>query len=293
MTSRHPDQERVVAQASSLPTAGSVLGIDVGFSPTRRSSAVCRLDWTEHHISWLIQRYRAHPAERLETILTVADDHRLEAAAFDGPLQPGFAIIGRYRTAEKMLTRRIGARIGKPGQSHAPVGKLLNTAANECVRTVFEHCDVAPARHAVAIDARAVAEAFPSAFLGLMLEHPGTIPTTRANRSDVYFQFLGMDGTLQRLSLHLLPERTLRTRFEDVTNHDDRAALICALTALCVAAGDFTAVGDAGGWIILPPHLFTAAWARADLQTNAQETGSFHHYHHSGTGMLNTSVGSA
>jgi hypothetical protein len=29
-----------------------------------------------------------------------------------------------------------------------------------------------------------------------------------------------------------------------VKNYDDRDALVCALTALAVAAGDFTAVGD-------------------------------------------------
>jgi hypothetical protein len=46
-----------------------------------------------------------------------------------------------------------------------------------------------------------------------------------------------------------------------VTNHDDRAALICALTALCVAAGDFTAVGDADGWIVPPPRRFVQDWA--------------------------------
>jgi hypothetical protein len=270
----------VTANRSALPLAGSVLGIDVGFSPTRRSSAVCRFDWNEHRINWLIQRYRARPAELVETIVTVAGGRRLEAAGFDGPLQPGFNMIGHYRAAEKMLTRRIGVKIGKPGQAHAPVGRLLNKAANECVRAVLESCDIAPARHAVAIDRKAVAEAFPSAFLGLMLEHPDTIVTTRANRSDVYFQFLVLDGTLQRLVQHLLPGRVPCVRFQDVTNHDDRAALVCALTALCVAAGDFTAVGDADGWILLPPLAFTSAWARADLQMNAQETGSFGHYHH-------------
>jgi predicted RNase H-like nuclease len=56
-----------------------------------------------------------------------------------------------------------------------------------------------------------------------------------------------------------------------LTNHDDRAALICALTALSVAADDFTAVGDADGWIVLPPRPFVRSWARADLEANARE----------------------
>ena len=53
--------------------------------------------------------------------------------------------------------------------------------------------------------------------------------------------------------------------FEDVTNHDDRAALICALTALCVAAGDYTAVGDTDGGSYCRHARFTSAWAQADL----------------------------
>jgi hypothetical protein len=264
---------------AAFPATGSVLGVDVGFSPTRRSSAVCRLDWDEHRINWLIRRFRAVSTERAETIMAVADNRRLEAAAFDGPLQPGFDIIGHYRNAERMLTRRIGTKIGKPGQSHAPVGKQLNHATNECVRLVLERCDVATARHSVTIDAKAVVEAFPTGFLGLMLEHPGSIVASRNDRSDVFFRFLAANGTLERLALHLLPGRAPCGSLNEVTNHDDRAALVCALTALCVAAGDFTAAGDADGWIMLPPHAFTAAWARADLEANALETGSAGSYH--------------
>jgi len=30
---------------NSLPAPGAVLGVDFGYSETKRSSAVCRLDW--------------------------------------------------------------------------------------------------------------------------------------------------------------------------------------------------------------------------------------------------------
>ena len=43
-----------------------------------------------------------------------------------------------------------------------------------------------------------------------------------------------------------------------------------ALTALCVAAGDFTTVGDENGWIILPPRAFIQRWA-IDSGANAGE----------------------
>lgn len=124
----------------ALPPTGAVLGVDVGFSPTRRSSAVCRLEWDEHRIAWTIRRFCAQPEEQEEVIRAVAGCGRLEAAAFDGPLRSGFDEIGRYRVAERMLTRRLGARIGKPGQSSTPVGKKLNHAANDCANVVLHGC---------------------------------------------------------------------------------------------------------------------------------------------------------
>lgn len=254
---------------SALPPMGSVLGVDVGFSPKRRSSAVCRLDWDPGAITWDIHRFRALPAEQEAAIRGVAGRVRLQAAAFDGPLRAGLDAIGRYRAAERMLTRRLGARIGKPGQASAPVGKALNAAANDCARIVLRGCTVEPARHAVRIHDRAVVEAFPGAFLGVMLDEPSEVAAVRSDRSDVFFRHLSASGTLEALLKHLLPGRSLGLPLEGVMDHDDRAALVCALTALCVASGDFTAVGDADGWIILPPRRFVRPWAWSDLEANA------------------------
>ena len=256
-----------------LPPTGSVLGVDVGFSPTKRSSAVCRLDWDDRQISWTIRRFRAAPPEQTETISAVAGQYRLEAAAFDGPLRAGFEIIGQYRVADRLLTKRLQKKIGKPGQSNAPVGIRLNAAANVCVKIVLANGQISPSAHAVAIDTKAVVEAFPTAFLGVMLRDPTTIAAARKNRSDLFFQSLVASGSLQLLMTYLLPDRFLTMSLEAVTNHDDRAALICAITALCVAAGDFSAVGDSDGWIILPPRLFTRSWARADLEANVADDG--------------------
>ena len=255
----------------ALPPMSAVLGVDVGFSPTRRSSAVCRLSWDAHGVGWAIRRFRALPEDREDAILAVTGTGRIEAAAFDGPLQTGFEIIGRYRLAERMLTRRLGRRIGKPGQANAPVGKSLNAAANDCVGVVLRGCDLAPAAHAVRIDDRAVVEAFPSAFLGVMLPDPTVLAAVRADRSDVFYRHLAELGALYSLLAHLLPGRGLADPLLGVTNHDDRAALVCALTALCVAAGDYVAVGDGDGWIVLPSRKFIADWAWTDLEANARD----------------------
>jgi hypothetical protein len=187
-------------------------------------------------------------------------------------------VIGRYRTADRMLTRRLGGKIGKPGQTNAPVGRQLNAAANACVQVALRHCRIAAAAHPVKIDTTAVVEAFPTAFLGVMLRDPASVIASRGDRSDVFFRSLTADGTLERLMAHLLPGRVPAASLDDVTNHDDRAALVCALTALCVASGEFTAAGDADGWMILPPYVFTQGWARVDLEVNALDEASASSY---------------
>lgn len=253
-----------------LGALGSVLGIDIGYSTTRRSSAVCRLDWDAKKVTWTIERYRAIEHERREVISRVGNVRNLSAAAFDGPLRSGFDQIGKYRLAERMLTRRVAPQIGKPGQSNSPVGRRLNQEANKCVRQVLASAHVASASHASRIDAKAIVEAFPSSFLGLMIDKPSRLHTRRGNRSDIYFDTLARNGTFERLVDHLLPGRTLDDA-SAVTNHDCRAALICAFTALAVAANKYCAVGDADGWIILPPRHFICDWAWTLLTQNAAE----------------------
>ncbi len=249
----------------------SVLGVDIGFSTVRASSAVCRLDWDEHAVRWTLARFRATPEDRLRTLCEVAGDARLDAAALDGPLRAGFDVIGAYRSAERMLTLRLRSRIGKPGQSSAPIGKSLNAAANECALVIRARLDIAPSRHASRIDETAIAEAFPSSFMGVLLEEPESVPNRRADRTDVFYEHLAETGGFDRLLAHLLPRRVPARTWGSVTDHDERMALVCALTALAVAADDYVAVGDERqGWIILPPRALIRDWAFQDLEANAE-----------------------
>ena len=257
---------------SALPPAGSVLGIDVGFSPVRRSSAVCRLDWTPDRASWTIDRFRYDPDERRRVIAAVAGSAELSAVAIDGPLGPGLVPPGRYRMAERMLTVGFGSLIGKPGASNAPIGLRLATAACEAAEVALEVARIRAAAHPRPVHDQAIVEAFPSAFLGTLLPEPRLVPARRADRSDVYYAALAIDGTLARLISRVLPGRAVED-LARVRDHDDRAALVCALTALQVAAGDFIAVGDAAGQIILPPPALVQPWARDLLAANVAKCG--------------------
>src|SRR5258708_36999389 len=96
------------------PPRGCVLGVDLASSPPRRSSAVCRLDWTEASVTWTIRRFRAVTREQEEVLMAVAGGVFLYAADFDGTLRAGLDLIGRYRNAEGMLHRGVNLKIATP-----------------------------------------------------------------------------------------------------------------------------------------------------------------------------------
>lgn len=256
-----------------MPFEGSVLGVDVGWSTERESSAVCRLAWDEDMVDWQTRRYRAYDEEREQAIRWTAGDGMQLAVAIDGPLQPGFSKIGCYRSAERLLSRGELRRVGKPGQANSPNGVKLNEQANLTARHVKKHVRIERANAVMRIDRYAILEAFPTTFLGVMVDDPESLRTSE-KRSDQYFEHLARDGRLDRVLEGLLPGRRAARSTATVKDHDERAALICALTALCVVAGEFTAVGDdRNGWIILPPRRQFADWAWPGLRENvARET---------------------
>ncbi|MCA9018268.1 MAG: hypothetical protein KDA77_23300, partial [Planctomycetaceae bacterium] len=114
-------------------------------------------------------------------------------------------------------------------------------------------------------------EAFPNSFLGLMLSPDLRASPGRGARSDAYYQRLIANGSLPELLRYLIPRRNLRVDLNEFENHDDRAGIVCALTALCVANNTFTAVGDEDGWIVLPPKEFIQTDLWALLEQNAED----------------------
>ncbi len=252
-----------------MSETGSVIGIDIGYSPKKRSSAIGRLTWNANRVDWTVSRFRYQELERKHVIEHVMGDGDICAAAFDGPLAPGFGPIGVYRIAERLLTSKLQPFIGKPGQASAPVGRLLNIAANEAAKIVSATNLVQPAAHRCQIDRLALAEAFPTSYLGVMLADPKSMARGRSRKSDRFFIAATMEGALSGLLHDLLPDRQ-QPDVANIINHDERAAYICALTALGVAKRRYTAVGDAeGGWIILPPWHLIQPWARQILEQNA------------------------
>ena len=98
-----------------------------------------------------------------------------------------------------------------------------------------------------------IVEAFPNAYLGALI-HELDLPVLKRDASDKFWSCLVDEP--DRLATHfarLLPGRTLSTDLPSVTDHEERAGVVCALTAFSVAMGDHVAVGDPqDGDIILP-----------------------------------------
>ena len=249
--------------AVKIPDCGLVLGIDVGWAAEKKTTGACALIWTPTDVTISPLRLPTTEEGRREGIRRLAGDAEILALAVDGPIRGTLDEIAIYRDAELMLTRALADRIGKPGQSSSGNGKKLNAAANAIARLVLSTERLAPAEHKAKIHESAIVEAFPTTFLGVMLDM-GCVPGHGA-RSDAYFRhLLGPNADsppqlqtdrLLALLHRLLPNRRFASgHLGDVRDHEERAAVVCALTALCVVCRSYVAVGDQrNGYIVLPP----------------------------------------
>lgn len=243
---------------------GAVLGVDVGWSSSKKTTGVCLLRWTSDVV-------RLEPTRVRWQDFRAAQFAQILALAIDGPVRGDLRAISEYRAAERLLTRGLSGRIGKPGQSSSGNGAKLNAGANRVVKRMLSTGKLGLAKHKARIHERSFVDAFPTSFLGVMLDESG-VPE-HGSRSDVYFRhLLGPNGPppsvpesdrLLGLLDRLLPGRRLEVSLNDkvtdhcgeIRDHDERAAVVCAFTALCIAARKYVAVGESkNGYIILPPR---------------------------------------
>jgi hypothetical protein len=86
-------------------------------------------------------------------------------------------------------------------------------------------------------------------------------------KSDWLYEQVVEAGLFRNLLSKLdLASPPIPRKFEEAQDHDERAALICLLTAMFARSGDVIIVGDTGGgWFWLPPMTSCAPWASAAL----------------------------
>lgn len=235
----------------------SLLGIDVGFSKTAKSTGIAIYDRGRLTTLTCIGSSVQDRAAVLE------DQPIFDAVAIDGPIvaesNPPLP-----RACELRLSRGKFSRRCKPGLSHFGFGLPLRDAATRIATEMQTRVRPAP---------RAIVEAFPNAFLGVLLadEDFATLgPIKRGSKSDAYYARVAATGRFAGILAHLdWNDDALLTILHDNATathraaHDKRAALVCLLTAACALSGQAEYIGDpAGGYICLPPKALWAPWAR-------------------------------
>jgi Protein of unknown function (DUF429) len=235
---------------------GQVLGIDVGYSATQRTTCFCLLKWTKTTAAFAFESATADSGQRQQAIARLNLSGKVTTIAVDGPLTNGLRIVAHYRAAEAMLSRGVLQTRGKPGQTSSPVGQQLHRHATALAHLALDSADVSPATHPEPIHGKAVVEAFPNMYLAALVPE-ADLPVLFRDASDGYWEILvNQSGRLMSVIHRALPGRDLLNDLGAIHDHEHRAGVVCALTALSVASGEYVAIGDpADGDIILPAQM--------------------------------------
>ncbi len=260
----------------SSRATGVVLGIDVGFSNRARTTCFCTLEWNQSVAAFQFRLTNSDADARRRAVVELVGTRELLGVAVDGPLTRGLRLVTHYRSAEALLSRGVLQKRGKPGQTSAPVGQKLHAHATQLAKVTLECAMIAPSTQCDAIHTSCMVEAFPNMFLAALVDEHA-LPSLSRDASDRYWELLvDKSDRLLTLLAHLLPNRQLHNDLHGITDHEQRAGVVCALTALSVAMHDYVCVGDAeDGHIVLPPRSMwgsslhgPGAWLDAALQAN-------------------------
>jgi predicted nuclease with RNAse H fold len=241
----------------------SLLGIDVGFSERRKTTGIASYTFGRPA---RLHCVGSSSQDRAEALL---DQPLYDAIAVDGPIVPAATNAEQLiRRCERLLSKGSFGKRCKPGFSHFGTGLRLRKAATTIASEMPGY-----RRH----NGVQVVEAFPNAFLGVMLDdktYAAFERIPRGKKSDIFFAQAFRDRTFDRLFECLgWDDVFLREQIQAVTrkttriSHEHRAAVVCVLTGACALSGQAAYVGDeAGGSICLPPLCLWADWARAALE---------------------------
>jgi predicted RNase H-like nuclease len=246
-----------------------LVGVDVGFSRSRPTSGIAYLG----DEGLMLGHATAEWADRQRMLGRVRD---ADVTAIDAPLVPEGHT--RHREVERALSRGCFQRRCKPGASHVRgTGMELRRAGRE---TADQLACLASERPLVrdfprVWGKRNVVEAFPNAFLGVCIDDPvyRDMPKLRrGHKFDWLYDQWCRSGLFAKVAEFLgFDDGVFAHTCQMNLHHEQRAALICLLTAASVARGRFVAVGEPeGGYIFLPPFTFWTAWAREEVERQRQ-----------------------
>ncbi len=262
------------------------MGIDVGHSESKPTTGLCLITLDQTKLQWQCCNTVTQDDKRLVDIRRlVPAGTALAAVGIDGPLASDLQIVNCYRATEALLSRGSFQSRCKPGPTNSNNGQALHQHATELANLVLrlqssKHLNLGIASHPDRIHPSRIVEVFPNAFLGVLLSDDDfqniKKPIKRGKKSDVFWEIAVKNGYLLKLIEHLAPGTLLARPLDSITDHDHRAAFICALAALCVAENKYVGVGDPQyGDIFLPPcqvwgldGTFQSRWAETTLKRN-------------------------
>ena len=237
------------------------LGIDVGFSKTKATTGLCLITLERNRLEWHCRNTQTDKEQRLADLKRLIPCRtKIAAIGIDGPLASGLQIVDRYRSAEALLSRGSFQKRCKPGQTNSPIGRKLHLHATKLAKMVTllqseGYLSIDAATHPSAIHESRIVETFPDAFLSAMLRNSVFCQTELGRRKfDRFWNHLLKCGFPDNLIELVSPQAQMDQCVNAITDHDQRAAFVCALAALCVSKGRYVAVGDPeDGHIIMPP----------------------------------------
>ena len=243
----------------------ALLGIDVGFSKSRPTTGIAwskggQFKAARTHSDWERRSLHIPPSTEFSVI------------AIDGPLVPIGAADILDRVCERLFIRGAFQTRCKPGLSNHGYGKDLRRAASQTAEQILHLASSNEAIEKAIRPGTSIIEAFPNAFLGVLLPEARFAMPAAAKRKkfDWLYDHAIDSGVLSNIfeALDWRNQALLDAMLAE-TDHEKRAAWICLLTAACAATGKSEVVGDdIGGWFWLPPLELWAPWAREALDKN-------------------------
>jgi predicted nuclease with RNAse H fold len=243
----------------------ALLGVDVGFSESKKTTGLAwfagsTIETALTGSSW---EERSHSLPR---------DVQFAIAALDAPIVPAEK-RNAFRGCERAFYGGAFWNRCRPGLSHhGRRGLALRDAGRQAAQ------DFSTVLTAVALPfgpsvfpMKPIIEAFPNAFMGVLLPaaaFAGWNKSLGKTKSDWLYERVVEAGLFRKLLSKLnLASPSIQRKFEEAQHHDERAALICLLTAMFARSGDAVIVGDTdGGWFWLPPNSLWDPWASAALE---------------------------
>lgn len=251
----------------------NIVGIDVGLVLHSPTSGLCRTGDSGFRAthSYIDKLSRQH---------TLEIPPHIDLLSVDGPILPTSQLHYDIRPVEKVFLWKPFQRRCSVGETRHGIGAALrrggcDTALQFASRTTDSRCST---KYPQIQKGLHVIEAFPNAFLGVMLSenlYPNPMPRLkRGGKFEWLLEGWRQQRCIQQLQAQLnWKDPNLWHELSSNNHHEEQAGLICALTAVCVLKNSYVAVGEPqGGYLFLPPWNMWADWAQEGLRRNRADS---------------------